>query len=201
VDPRDRTAALTAFYTWRMVALTFFGEQRFDHEHVHPHESPAVMTVPLAVLAVLAALGGALNLPHVLPGAGALEHWLEPVTAPGDALLWGGHARPAHLRRHRVAAARLGAAHRALFAHRGFHAYSAARRATRRCARRAGARALPRERLADRPLVRAAHRAAAASALVPLATLVDQLAIDGAVNGAARSRAPAGTLRARATAT
>ncbi|MBI5363627.1 MAG: NADH-quinone oxidoreductase subunit L, partial [Planctomycetes bacterium] len=47
------TAAMTAFYTWRMVALTFFGKERFDPHHVHPHESPPVMTVPLMVLAVL----------------------------------------------------------------------------------------------------------------------------------------------------
>jgi NADH-quinone oxidoreductase subunit L len=87
-------AALTAFYTWRMVALTFFGEARYDVHHVHPHESPAVMTVPLAVLAVLAVLGGVLNLPHVLPGAGVLEHWLEPVTRAGDALLWRGGEHP-----------------------------------------------------------------------------------------------------------
>ena len=36
-----------------MVALTFFGEERFDVHHVHPHESPAVMTTPLFVLAGL----------------------------------------------------------------------------------------------------------------------------------------------------
>ena len=40
------TAALTAFYTWRMVALTFFGQPRYDEEKLHPHESPAVMTLP-----------------------------------------------------------------------------------------------------------------------------------------------------------
>src|SRR5258707_2879262 len=61
------TAALTAFYTWRMVALTFFGRPRYDSEHVHPHESPAVMTGPLCILAVLALLGGALRLPAVAP--------------------------------------------------------------------------------------------------------------------------------------
>ena len=44
------SAALTAFYTWRMVALTFFGEERYDHHHVHPHESPAVVTVPLILV-------------------------------------------------------------------------------------------------------------------------------------------------------
>jgi len=77
------SAAMTAYYTWRMVALTFFGEERFDVDKVHPHESPTSMTMPLMVLAVLAALGGLLNLPHVLPGYGVMKHWLEPVTDLG----------------------------------------------------------------------------------------------------------------------
>src|SRR4030095_6490311 len=60
------TAAVTAYYTWRLVALAFFGPERFDHHHVHPHESPAVMTVPLMILAVLSIVGGVLGLPHVI---------------------------------------------------------------------------------------------------------------------------------------
>jgi NADH-quinone oxidoreductase subunit L len=117
------TAALTAFYTWRMVALTFFGEERFDREHVHPHESPAVMVVPLVILALLSVGGGLLNLPHVLPGAGLLEHWLAPVTRAGDELL----ARAGE-RRHLSTLTEwwllgFGAALALVFAHRGFHAY------------------------------------------------------------------------------
>ncbi|WP_028646585.1 NADH-quinone oxidoreductase subunit L [Nocardiopsis sp. CNT312] len=51
-------AALTAFYMSRMVFMTFFGEKRWD-EGVHPHESPAVMTAPMVVLALgSVALGG-----------------------------------------------------------------------------------------------------------------------------------------------
>jgi NADH-quinone oxidoreductase subunit L len=46
-------ALLTAVYMGRMLFLTFFGHERFDHHHVHPHESPATMWVPLAVLAAL----------------------------------------------------------------------------------------------------------------------------------------------------
>jgi NADH-quinone oxidoreductase subunit L len=42
------------------------------------------MVGPLVVLGVGTALGGLLNLPAVLPGAGWLHHWLEPVTAAGD---------------------------------------------------------------------------------------------------------------------
>jgi NADH-quinone oxidoreductase subunit L len=81
------TAALTAFYTWRMVALTFFGKERFDAAHVHPHESPSVMTLPLWILALLSVAGGVLGLPPVLHVAHRLKDWLEPVVAPGNALL------------------------------------------------------------------------------------------------------------------
>lgn len=78
-------ALCTAFYMWRLTALTFHGEERFDHHHVHPHESPATMTIPLIVLAVLSAFGGLLGIPHVIGHAlhipNMLEHWLEPVFA------------------------------------------------------------------------------------------------------------------------
>jgi NADH-quinone oxidoreductase subunit L len=54
------TAFLTAFYTFRAFFLTFYGEQRVPHEaHGHVHESPAVMTWPLVVLAAGALLVGA----------------------------------------------------------------------------------------------------------------------------------------------
>src|ERR1051325_4039795 len=49
------TAGMTAFYVFRAMFLTFFGEYR---GHEHPHESPPVMIVPLAVLAVLSLAGG-----------------------------------------------------------------------------------------------------------------------------------------------
>jgi NADH-quinone oxidoreductase subunit L len=47
------TAGLTAFYMFRMVILTFFGTPRDHHKYDHAHESPANMTIPLIVLAVL----------------------------------------------------------------------------------------------------------------------------------------------------
>ncbi|HWP65882.1 MAG TPA: NADH-quinone oxidoreductase subunit L [Candidatus Limnocylindria bacterium] len=57
-------AALTAFYMGRLFILTFLGTCRADeHTRHHIHESPAVMTVPLVVLAVLSALGGFLPIP------------------------------------------------------------------------------------------------------------------------------------------
>jgi NADH-quinone oxidoreductase subunit L len=53
------TAAITALYMARAVGLTFFGAPRVER---HPHESPAIMTVPMAMLAVGAVAGGLLGL-------------------------------------------------------------------------------------------------------------------------------------------
>ncbi len=50
-------AGITGFYMTRLMLMTFFGEKRWDKD-AHPHESPAVMTVPLIVLAALSVLGG-----------------------------------------------------------------------------------------------------------------------------------------------
>jgi NADH-quinone oxidoreductase subunit L len=71
-------AFLTAFYMSRLVILTFHGESRVD-PHIHPHESPKVMTMPLVILAGLAAAGGLIGIP-LLHGAHLLHNWLEPVT-------------------------------------------------------------------------------------------------------------------------
>jgi len=60
------TAGMTAFYVFRAVFLTFFGTYRGHH---HPHESPAIMTVPLMALALLSLGGGFINIPK----------WLEPM--------------------------------------------------------------------------------------------------------------------------
>jgi NADH-quinone oxidoreductase subunit L len=70
-------ALLTAFYMTRLMLYTFHGPNRTgDGAQPHLHESPAVMTAPLVVLAVLTLLGGALNLPHIA----TLHRWLEPIT-------------------------------------------------------------------------------------------------------------------------
>ena len=74
------TAALTAFYIFRGVFLTFHGEPR-DHT-LHPHESPPVMTVPLVALALLAIIGGYVGLPTVL-GANWFGQFLAPVFGEG----------------------------------------------------------------------------------------------------------------------
>ena len=58
------TAVLTAFYVFRAIFLTFFGTYRGD---AHPHESPLLMTIPLAILALLSFAGGFLfNVPEYL---------------------------------------------------------------------------------------------------------------------------------------
>jgi len=46
-------AAMTSFYSWRLIFLTFYGSERGDkHTHEHAHESPLVMTIPLVVLMI-----------------------------------------------------------------------------------------------------------------------------------------------------
>ncbi len=87
------TAVMTAFYMSRLYFMTFFGTYRGgghgDHGHgAHtPHESPATITFPLVVLALLALFGGLINLPHYLPGSGGLHHFLEPVFASATSIL------------------------------------------------------------------------------------------------------------------
>ena len=52
-------AAMTSFYSWRLMFMTFYGEPRGDHHtHEHAHESPMTMLVPLGVLAVGAIFAG-----------------------------------------------------------------------------------------------------------------------------------------------
>jgi len=75
-------AMLTAIYMCRLLYVTFFGEFRGTHEQQHHlHESPAVMTVPLIILAVLSILGGFLNTPHFLHLGNEqwLAHWFSSV--------------------------------------------------------------------------------------------------------------------------
>ena len=89
-------AILTAFYMFRLIGLTFWGESRVDPE-VEPkiHESPSVMTVPLWLLAIPSVvLGLFLSWPGPplgplfgIQGTGLLASWLEPVFAPGLAIL------------------------------------------------------------------------------------------------------------------
>jgi len=75
-------AAVTAFYMFRLYYMTFTGDLRTQDHHVreHVHESPPVMTVPLIILAGLAAVGGFLGLPAFI-GPHALNAFLHPVFA------------------------------------------------------------------------------------------------------------------------
>jgi NADH-quinone oxidoreductase subunit L len=51
-------AFMTSFYMFRLLFMTFYGDERFDTSHVHPHESPPTMLQPLKILAVLCIIGG-----------------------------------------------------------------------------------------------------------------------------------------------
>jgi NADH-quinone oxidoreductase subunit L len=94
------TAGMTAFYVFRAFFMTFFGEYKGkaasghghghdEHGHGEPHESPAVMWIPLVILAALSLGGGFINIPHFLEPIFPLEEgeparWLEYVaTAAG----------------------------------------------------------------------------------------------------------------------
>jgi NADH-quinone oxidoreductase subunit L len=70
-------AALTAFYSWRLLFLTFHGKSRADHDVLHHvHESPNVMLIPLYILAVGAVIGGYLGY-DLFVGEGRAEFWRE----------------------------------------------------------------------------------------------------------------------------
>jgi NADH-quinone oxidoreductase subunit L len=105
------TALMTAFYMFRLMSMTFFGNYRGPawghgaahashghdahadaaHGHGHeawhgPHESPSAMTVPLMALAVGAIVAGFVSIPPALGGHADLEHFLAPsFTATGAA--------------------------------------------------------------------------------------------------------------------
>jgi NADH-quinone oxidoreductase subunit L len=68
-------AGLTAFYMTRVMILTFTGTKRWDDD-AHPHESPILMWLPMAVLAIGSVVSG-----YLFTRGDALVHWLEPVVA------------------------------------------------------------------------------------------------------------------------
>ncbi len=191
-------AALTAFYTWRMVALTFHGEERFDPRAMHPHESPASMTIPLRVLAVLSLVGGLIGLPYVLGVPHLLHDWLEPVTRSGDLILFGNEGR-AHLGKWtEIALLVLGATVALVFAHLGFRKYLGGTAFDdAQFERRPGLATFLRGAWnVDSTYTRAIVQPIKLLAFL-VATAIDQLAIDGLVNGAgAVARGCATKLRA-----
>jgi len=78
-------ACMTAFYMFRCLYMTFYGEQKTHPKAKnHVHESPWVITLPLVVLATLATVGGLVGIPHVIGNVlghipNKLEHFLAPV--------------------------------------------------------------------------------------------------------------------------
>lgn len=78
-------ALFTAFYMFRLLYLTFFGEFRgTESQRSHLHESPMTMLLPLVVLAILAAAGGLLNVPEAVGGGNWLANFLKPIFAYSD---------------------------------------------------------------------------------------------------------------------
>jgi NADH-quinone oxidoreductase subunit L len=89
-------ALLTAIYMTRLMLYTFHGPNRTgEKEREHLHEAPWIMTGPLVVLGILAAVGGWFNLPEIITNAiplgptARLEHWLDPVVGAGTARVIG----------------------------------------------------------------------------------------------------------------
>jgi NADH-quinone oxidoreductase subunit L len=77
-------AILTSFYMFRLVWLTFFGKNRYDEHHVHVHESPKNMTVPLMILALLSLTGGWFAFPALFGGKDYFTDFLSPVFGSGE---------------------------------------------------------------------------------------------------------------------
>ena len=66
-------AAITAFYMTRVMILTFTSPKRWD-DNQHPHESPALMWVPMVILSIGSVISG-----YLLYRGKAFKHWLEPL--------------------------------------------------------------------------------------------------------------------------
>ena len=74
------TAFITAFYSFRMVFMAFWGQERDKKLFSHAHESPRAMTIPLIILAIGAILAGYIGLPSL----SAIDKWLEPALHLGE---------------------------------------------------------------------------------------------------------------------
>jgi NADH-quinone oxidoreductase subunit L len=82
-------AMMTAFYMFRLYAMTFLGKFRgtTEQEH-HLHESPGAMTIPLIILAILAVIGGWIGIPEIfMKGGHKLEQFLSPVFLQSNAII------------------------------------------------------------------------------------------------------------------
>jgi NADH-quinone oxidoreductase subunit L len=87
-------AFMTAFYMFRLIYMTFYGESRVDHDVLHHvHESPPIMTVPLIILAILSVAGGLIL--GVPPEHGWIHRFLGAVVGHGVVHVAGGTAEAA----------------------------------------------------------------------------------------------------------
>jgi NADH-quinone oxidoreductase subunit L len=82
-------ALLTAFYMFRLFALTFSGRFRGAEEQLqHVHESPKAITIPLIILAFLSIAGGLIGIPEIfMPGGHRLAEFLNPVFMQSNVIL------------------------------------------------------------------------------------------------------------------
>ncbi len=82
-------ALLTAFYMFRLLAITFMGKFRGTDEQLHHvHESPAPITIPLIILAFLSIVGGLIGIPEFfMSGGHRLAEFLNPVFAQSNEIL------------------------------------------------------------------------------------------------------------------
>ena len=69
-------AAITAFYMSRVVIMTFFGNERWGHKD-EPHESPALMLIPISILSI-----GSIASGFLFSRGDALVNWLKPIVNP-----------------------------------------------------------------------------------------------------------------------
>jgi NADH-quinone oxidoreductase subunit L len=88
-------AFFTAFYSWRLIIMTFYGAPRADHHTMeHAHESPPVMLLPLTVLAAGALFAGWLGYDHFV-GEARGEFWGASIfVAPGHDSIEAAHHGP-----------------------------------------------------------------------------------------------------------
>ena len=82
-------ALLTAFYMFRLLAMTFMGKFRGTEEQLHHlHESPSAITIPLIILAFLSIVGGLVGIPeYMIPHGHRLQEFLDPIFTQSNAIL------------------------------------------------------------------------------------------------------------------
>jgi NADH-quinone oxidoreductase subunit L len=89
-------AFMTSFYSWRLMFMTFYGKPRGDHHaHDHAHESPAVMLIPLGVLAVGAVAAGMIWYNSFFGDEAKMRAWFGMEPAHEEALAEEGAATEA----------------------------------------------------------------------------------------------------------